>query len=439
MTRRQLIKGRPLHEILKKCGGLPLCDVVDLAGQAAAALTVLHNRGVVHRDIKPANIMLEELDDHTSRAVVLDLGVARDLAKSDPVTHRVGSPGFMAPEQDGSGRQPTASADVYGLAATVYAMLTGGPSPPHGPFDLQQRRPDLPAAVVRAVHQALAREPEARPQTPLAFAASLRAAASAEASTRPAPPVSAPPRRRMPVLPAVGALAVLALGLAIAAPRIFGGGGRPDVTVQVGSLAGNAGVVVAPPAEPTPAPTPSPTPAAPPPATVSELKVCDTVFACRSTEFVAGESVTACFTASAAPGSRPLSLVITNQPSATDGIVARADDLPAADGPACHPARFTATPLPAGEYFVWVLQEAAVLAKDTFRAVDPAPSPPPPPPPPPPPSPSPPSSPGGPSGEASSSGASAAGTHVAAGQRKMLSYMFQWLASRDPGGGAGLK
>ncbi len=97
--------------------GLPVSSVLRWVAQAAEALTVLHQHDVIHGDVKPANLIL----DHTGRIVLVDLG-----SSSAPLTAtlRGGTPGFRAPEV-AAGAPADGARDVYGLAATAFALLTG--------------------------------------------------------------------------------------------------------------------------------------------------------------------------------------------------------------------------------------------------------------------------------------------------------------------------
>lgn len=104
-----------------------------------------HSRGVLHRDLKPANIMLGRFGE----SIVVDWGLAKvtDRADSDigadETTLRpssgsdvdatqpgtvIGTPAYMSPEQaSGDHELVGVPADVYGLGATLYFLLTGKP------------------------------------------------------------------------------------------------------------------------------------------------------------------------------------------------------------------------------------------------------------------------------------------------------------------------
>lgn len=100
---------------------------VRLAAQAARGLDAAHRMGLVHRDVKPANILVEATTEGP-QALLSDFGLARDeeggLTRSGLM---MGSVDFMAPEQVTGATPVDFRADVYGLGATLYAVLVGRP------------------------------------------------------------------------------------------------------------------------------------------------------------------------------------------------------------------------------------------------------------------------------------------------------------------------
>ena len=119
---------------------LPIAEIIEIAGQVLEALAYLHERGVVHRDVKPSNL----LRDRSGRIKLGDLGLVRELDRSQAMTRTgltIGTPDYMSPEQL-RGEEPAPPADLYGLGATLYELLTGA-RPFTGSSDLEVARQHL--------------------------------------------------------------------------------------------------------------------------------------------------------------------------------------------------------------------------------------------------------------------------------------------------------
>ncbi len=183
----ELIEGASLANRLEGEGPLPVREAAALVEQVARALQHAHDRGVLHRDLKPANVLV----DREGRPKVTDFGLARLADERERLTRTgqmMGTPAFMPPEQvTGHADQIGPASDVYGLGATLYALLAGEP-PFSGdsafnviarvmrvePEPLRTHRPEVGAELEAVVARCLEKAPQARYPAPAALADDLR-------------------------------------------------------------------------------------------------------------------------------------------------------------------------------------------------------------------------------------------------------------------------
>jgi serine/threonine protein kinase len=145
-----------LAEWLSRRGGtVPARTAAKIARLLAAAVAHAHDRGVVHCDLTPTNVLVAD----GGRVVrLIDFGMARfvDRPGDAPRDLRGGTRGFAAPEQL-RGDDAGPAADVYGVGAVLYTMVSGRPPGPH------RRLPaHLPAALAEICRRCLARSPDRR-------------------------------------------------------------------------------------------------------------------------------------------------------------------------------------------------------------------------------------------------------------------------------------
>ena len=167
--------------------GLPEDRVQAILTDVLEGLSAAHAAGLLHCDIKPHNILLTK----EGRAVLADFGLAyrppagagASVCQSASLERErqtlAGTLGYLAPELL-DGAQPSPRSDVYGLAITLFEMLTG--RRPIGP--------ELPSQVRRDLRQSVFWDglywwASCAPQQRYADAGQMRAAL--RAGPRPAP------------------------------------------------------------------------------------------------------------------------------------------------------------------------------------------------------------------------------------------------------------
>jgi len=130
----EYLDGRTVQRELEIDGPFAPLRVLHVARQALHALGAAHRSGLVHRDLKPDNILLMRVGDDADYTKLLDFGVAK-LMEGAAASARsqlqltqagmvFGTPEFMSPEQ-ACGQPLDGRSDLYSLAATMFAMLTG--------------------------------------------------------------------------------------------------------------------------------------------------------------------------------------------------------------------------------------------------------------------------------------------------------------------------
>ena len=185
---------RALRQLLNRF--VAVCNVVAYA----------HSRGVIHRDLKPSNILLGPYGE----TLVVDWGLAKVVGRGEPATHpgtaeatlrlasasgtadtvagsAIGTPAYMSPEQaEGQVGALGPASDIYGLGATLYAVLVGRPPFPapdvatvlndvrRGAYDPpRQVNPRVPAALEAICRNAMALRPDQRYATARSLAADI--------------------------------------------------------------------------------------------------------------------------------------------------------------------------------------------------------------------------------------------------------------------------
>ncbi|MEO6223613.1 MAG: serine/threonine-protein kinase, partial [Vicinamibacterales bacterium] len=165
----KLVRGHTLAEATER----PFAESAALAifERVADAVAFAHMHGVVHRDLKPSNVMLGPFGE----VLVMDWGVAKILAGAAadalgaPLRTpaggtesgtRMGTPGFMSPEQSsGDVTAVGPASDVYALGAVLFWLLTEETHPRDAAsagVALRERRPRIARRLRAMVAKCLA-------------------------------------------------------------------------------------------------------------------------------------------------------------------------------------------------------------------------------------------------------------------------------------------
>ncbi len=191
----ELVEGGDLERLVLDKGPCDVATACRYIHQAASGLQAAHDRHLVHRDIKPSNLLLTT----TGQVKLVDFGLARQFCSrlTDPRA-LLGSLEFMAPEQSHDPSAVGKEADIYGLGATLFWLLTGEPPYPivrhvgaalralqeKEPRRLRELRPDAPPELDCLLAQMMDRNPARRLPTPLAVMNALTPFLSSECRVR---------------------------------------------------------------------------------------------------------------------------------------------------------------------------------------------------------------------------------------------------------------
>ncbi|MBW4422516.1 MAG: protein kinase [Myxacorys californica WJT36-NPBG1] len=161
------IPGSTLAQVVASNGPLPETMAIAFVRQVGAALNAVHHLGLLHRDVKPQNLILRQ---GSEQVVLIDFGTAREFSPGVTQIHTsMISEGYAPIEQYLPQAKRTAATDVYGLAATLYTLVTAQVPIASVLRDRQalseprDLRPDLSPATNQAILRGMAMEPHYRP------------------------------------------------------------------------------------------------------------------------------------------------------------------------------------------------------------------------------------------------------------------------------------
>jgi serine/threonine-protein kinase len=121
----EYVEGKTLYDDLSAGKVFAEEDALDVIIQVAHALAHAHGCGLVHRDVKPKNIII----DTAGTVKLADMGLARETTDIEAARTEAGkaygTPYYIAPEQIRGEIDIDGRADIYGLGATFYHLVTG--------------------------------------------------------------------------------------------------------------------------------------------------------------------------------------------------------------------------------------------------------------------------------------------------------------------------
>jgi serine/threonine protein kinase len=197
----EYVDGEPLTRLIEKFGTLKMLDwrfALTVGAHIAQALEAAHEKQIIHRNVSPESILIRTKDKAAKLGGMM-LAKAMEGIKAKQITkpgELVGNIAYMAPERTRSDVEVDTRADIYGLGATLYALLTGKPpfegktlvetitqirqADPVPPKKFQLSIPDQFQDVVMVM---LAKRPELRHQTPTEAARALERIAKYQGMT----------------------------------------------------------------------------------------------------------------------------------------------------------------------------------------------------------------------------------------------------------------
>jgi serine/threonine-protein kinase len=194
----EYVEGEQLTKVIKRIHdafNLPEWRFALTVGvQIAHALEAAHAKHVVHQNVAPESILIRAKDKAAKLGGVMLARVFERLKArdSDRTGAQLSNLGYVAPERTQGDVEADTRADIYGLGATLYALVTGTP-PFQGktpvetiaqirqaePVPLSEYQLTIPQQFQDAVMTMLDKRPERRFQTPAQAARALEVLAGA--------------------------------------------------------------------------------------------------------------------------------------------------------------------------------------------------------------------------------------------------------------------
>jgi serine/threonine-protein kinase len=121
----EYVEGKTLYDDLSAGKVYGELEALNVIIQVAEALKHAHSVGLIHRDVKPKNIMINK----EGIVKLADMGLARQTTDFEAAKMEkgkaYGTPYYISPEQIRGEIDVDERADIYGLGATFYHLVTG--------------------------------------------------------------------------------------------------------------------------------------------------------------------------------------------------------------------------------------------------------------------------------------------------------------------------
>lgn len=232
----EYIGGITLEQAIKQSGAKSAQDVLKLAQDLCAALTSLHELGIMHRDVAPQNIIQTDAGQY----VLIDLGNAR-LASEQPIQQKHtldsfrGTWGFAAPEQFGFAAQD-GRVDLYAAGRVLAFALAAAVPEGNTQHDLRVLLANQPKPMTDCILKACEFEPSARFQSASQLLAAFERASKGQSFQNFVHNRSTwyALRKKRPVV-----YGLLAVGAVLAVAATLWGGGALSITASQEPLTTN--------------------------------------------------------------------------------------------------------------------------------------------------------------------------------------------------------
>lgn len=149
----EFVEGETIKDMLEKGKIFDEKVALKIVLAIAEALAHAHLRGLIHRDVKPENVILTK----DGGVKLADLGLARPTADEkwamSEAGMAIGTPYYISPEQVRGQVDVDIRADIYGLGATLYHMVTGQvPYTGETPNEVMKKHADKKVLLVPPDH-----------------------------------------------------------------------------------------------------------------------------------------------------------------------------------------------------------------------------------------------------------------------------------------------